>query len=709
MPRTSKQHLSVPKEDIIIPKITFFNRELAWLQFNQRVLCEAEDIHHPLLERLKFLLIFCSNLDEFFMIRVAGLKEQLENNSLEISSDGMTPREQLIEIREQLIPLLVRHENCFQHDVMPALRERDIFIHTFEELLNKEKEFAKHYFENDVLPVLTPLALDTAHPFPRLLNRSLTIVFLLRDEIRPGRKIAVLQVPPILSRLVQLKRSSGSHFILLEHIIQEYAYMLFPGYSIEESYSFRVTRDAELEIAEDEASDLISEIAEQVRQRRWGTDAIRLEIEEKAPDSLIQLLMKALDLQFFDVYKTGVPLNPTDLMSLFKLEKPELKDAPFFSKKILEFTDNPDDIFEAIRKRDYLVHHPFDSFTNSVVKFIDAAANDINVLAIKITLYRAGGSSPVVDALKRAAENGKQVTAFVELRARFDEENNIIWARELERVGVHVVYGILGLKIHTKITLVVRKEGKKIRTYLHLSTGNYNVSSSRIYTDIGYFTVREDFGKDAIALFNLLTGYSHQDEWQRISVAPEGLKQKVLDLIIRETEKSTQERPGFIFAKMNALVDEEVIQALYKASQHGVKIQLLIRGVCCLIPGIKGLSDNIEVRSILGRFLEHSRIFYFSNGGDEAEIYLASADWMPRNFMRRVEIMFPILDQKSYHLLEHILAVYWQDTVKSWLLNSDGSYTRLQSQEDNAFWAQNHFLQEILSNKKYPIKLKKLR
>ena len=709
MPRTSKQHLSVPKEDIIIPKITFFNRELAWLQFNQRVLCEAEDIHHPLLERLKFLLIFCSNLDEFFMIRVAGLKEQLENNSLEISSDGMTPREQLIEIREQLIPLLVRHENCFQHDVMPALRERDIFIHTFEELLNKEKEFAKHYFENDVLPVLTPLALDTAHPFPRLLNRSLTIVFLLRDEIRPGRKIAVLQVPPILSRLVQLKRSSGSHFILLEHIIQEYAYMLFPGYSIEESYSFRVTRDAELEIAEDEASDLISEIAEQVRQRRWGTDAIRLEIEEKAPDSLIQLLMKALDLQLFDVYKTGVPLNPTDLMSLFKLEKPELKDAPFFSKNILEFTNDPDDVFEAIRKRDYLVHHPFDSFTNSVVKFIDAAANDINVLAIKITLYRAGGSSPVVDALKRAAENGKQVTAFVELRARFDEENNIIWARELERVGVHVVYGILGLKIHTKITLVVRKEGKKIRTYLHLSTGNYNVSSSRIYTDIGYFTVREDFGKDAIALFNLLTGYSHQDEWQRISVAPEGLKQKVLDLIIRETEKSTQERPGFIFAKMNALVDEEVIQALYKASQHGVKIQLLIRGVCCLIPGIKGLSDNIEVRSILGRFLEHSRIFYFSNGSDEAEIYLASADWMPRNFMRRVEIMFPILDQKSYHLLEHILAVYWQDTVKSWLLNSDGSYTRLQSQEDNAFWAQNHFLQEILSNKKYPIKLKKLR
>lgn len=709
MPRTSKQHLSVPKEDIIIPKITFFNRELAWLQFNQRVLCEAEDIHHPLLERLKFLLIFCSNLDEFFMIRVAGLKEQLENNSLEISSDGMTPREQLIEIREQLIPLLVRHENCFQHDVMPALRERDIFIHTFEELLNKEKEFAKHYFENDVLPVLTPLALDTAHPFPRLLNRSLTIVFLLRDEIRPGRKIAVLQVPPILSRLVQLKRSSGSHFILLEHIIQEYAYMLFPGYSIEESYSFRVTRDAELEIAEDEASDLISEIAEQVRQRRWGTDAIRLEIEEKAPDSLIQLLMKALDLQLFDVYKTGVPLNPTDLMSLFKLEKPELKDAPFLSKKILEFTNDPDDVFEAIRKRDYLVHHPFDSFTNSVVKFIDAAANDINVLAIKITLYRAGGSSPVVDALKRAAENGKQVTAFVELRARFDEENNIIWARELERVGVHVVYGILGLKIHTKITLVVRKEGKKIRTYLHLSTGNYNVSSSRIYTDIGYFTVREDFGKDAIALFNLLTGYSHQDEWQRIAVAPEGLKQKVLDLIIRETEKSTQERPGFIFAKMNALVDEEVIQALYKASQHGVKIQLLIRGVCCLIPGIKGLSDNIEVRSILGRFLEHSRIFYFSNGGDEAEIYLASADWMPRNFMRRVEIMFPILDQKSYHLLEHILAVYWQDTVKSWLLNSNGSYTRLQSQEDNAFWAQNHFLQEILSNKKYPIKLKKLR
>jgi polyphosphate kinase len=709
MPRHQASAAAAPTEKKHQP--LFFNREMSWVEFNQRVLAEAEDTRHPLLERLKFLMIFSSNLDEFFMIRIAGLKEQLQTNIIEVSSDGMTPRQQLIEIRKRLLPLLDRHLNCLMKDVLPALEKEDIFLHTIQDLSAREKEFIEDYFMSDVLPVLTPLALDTAHPFPRLLNRSLNIIFVLREETKPGRRIAVLQVPPVLPRLVQLKqRSYGYHYILLEKLIQQHAHILFPGFSIEESYCFRITRDAELEIAEDEASDLMSEVAEQVRQRRWGTDAVRLEVEADTPESIVNLLTKAIDLQSYDVYEQNSPMNLTDFMALYRLEIPELKDAPFISRKHPDFQDDIDDIFDAIKKKDILVHHPFDSFSSSVVKFIEAAAGDPTVLAIKITLYRAGGSSPVVEALKRAAENGKQVTAFVELRARFDEENNILWARELENVGVHVVYGILGLKIHTKITMVVRREGKKIRTYLHLSTGNYNVGTSRLYTDIGYFTAREEFGNDAIHLFNLLTGYSHHDEWQQIAVAPDTLKLKCLELIQRETELSTPAKPGLIFAKMNALVDEEVIRALYRASQKGVRVQLIVRGVCCLIPGIQGLSENIEVRSVLGRFLEHSRIFYFSNGGEDPEIYLASADWMPRNFERRVEIMFPVLDHRSYLVLEHLLAVYWQDNSKAWKLNTDGSYTRLQpGANEDPFEAQHHLLQEIGATRRASFKMKKIR
>jgi len=705
MPKqTSKR--PVPKSDL------FFNRELSWLQFNLRVLEEAEDRNHPILERLKFIAIFSSNLDEFFMIRVAGIKEQIESELLETSLDGKTPIEQLGDLRAQLLPLVMRQTAILMNDVLPALEREGVHIHPFAKLNQHEKDSLQNTFCEDILPVLTPLALDTGHPFPRLLNRSLNLAFVLRDETRDKseRKTAVLQLPPLLRRFVPLKRSTGNHFVLLEQIIQAHAEILFPGLTVEDSYPFRVTRDADLEIADDEASDLLTEVAEQVRLRRWGTAAVRLEVEEDTPEYLVHLLMNSLELEPNDVYHNNRPLNLPDFMELMKIDRRELKDSPFNSRQLSEFQDTPDEIFESIRKHDIMVHHPFDSFTNSVVKFLQAAADDPKVLAIKITLYRAGGSSsPVIEALKRAAENGKQITAFVELKARFDEENNIIWAKELEQEGVHVVYGVLGLKTHTKIAMVVRKEKSSVRTYLHLATGNYNLSSSRTYTDIGMFTAREEFGNDAIHLFNSLTGYSHYTKWEEFIVAPGNLRSKVLQLIRREADLHTPEKPGYIMVKMNALVDEGVIRELYRAGQKGVQIKLLIRGICCLRPGVESLSETIEVRSILGRFLEHSRIFYFGNGG-EPEFYLASADWMPRNFERRVELMFPVYESRVCATLEHILAAYWQDNVKSRQLLPDGNYSRITPQKgEQIFSAQQFFLNEILAGGRRPIaKMKRI-
>ncbi|MBS1538424.1 MAG: polyphosphate kinase 1 [Bacteroidetes bacterium] len=705
MPKKTTNHSNL-KSDL------FFNRELSWLQFNLRVLEEAEDHNHPILERLKFIAIFSSNLDEFFMVRVAGIKEQIESELLEISSDGKTPLEQLAGLRAQLLPLVLRQTAILMNDVLPSLEREGVHIHPFAKLNQREKDSLCNTFCEDILPVLTPLALDTGHPFPRLLNRSLNLAFVLRDETRDKseRKTAVLQLPPLLRRFVPLKRTSGNHFVLLEQIIQAHAEILFPGLTVEDSYPFRVTRDADLEIADDEASDLLTEVAEQVRLRRWGTAAVRLEVEEDTPEYLVNLLMNSLELEPNDVYHNNRPLNLPDFMELMKIDRRELKDIPFNSRQLPEFQDSPDEIFEAIRKHDIMVHHPFDSFTNSVVKFLNAAADDPKVLAIKITLYRAGGSSsPVIEALKRAAENGKQITAFVELKARFDEENNIIWAKELEQEGVHVVYGVLGLKTHTKIAMVVRKEKSSVRTYLHLATGNYNLSSSRTYTDIGMFTAREEFGNDAIHLFNSLTGYSHYSKWEEFIVAPGNLRSKVIHLIRREAELHTPEKPGHIMVKMNALVDDDVIRELYRAGQKGVKIQLLVRGICCLRPGLESLSETIEVRSILGRFLEHSRIFYFANGG-EPEFYLASADWMPRNFVRRVELMFPIYESRVCATLEHILAVYWADNTKSRQLLPDGSYRRLIPQKgESEFSAQQFFLNEIVAGGRRPLtKMKRI-
>jgi polyphosphate kinase len=684
----------------------YINREIAWVRFNERVLQEAYNLAHPILERLKFLIIFTTNLDEFFMIRMSGLKEQLLQHAIELSVDGLTPSEQLQKLRSMLLPLHAAHEECYKNEIMPALSKAGIKLLELSDLNESHQAYVKGLFVSDILPVLTPLAIDPGHPFPRLLNRSLNIVFLLKDDKKVGSKVAVLQVPPILDRLVNINvHPSHNTFILLEKIIQEHADILFPGFTISESHCFRVTRDADLDIAYDEAEDLMSEIAEQVRHRRWGTDAVRLEVESSISKDVVQMLCKSMAISNDDIYFSDIPLNLSDFYTLYKIDKPQLKDTPFLSRQYPEFLGSSSDIFDNIKKKDILVHHPFDSFTSSVVRFLQAASTDDQVLAIKITLYRAGGSSPVIEALKIAAENGKQVTAFVELRARFDEENNINWARELENVGVHVVYGVLGLKIHSKIAMVVRKE-HKIRTYLHVSTGNYNVSTSRLYTDIGYFTCREDFVNDAIHLFNMLTGYSHHEHWDRFSVAPDHLRNDVLDLISRETENSTPEKPGRIVAKMNALVDRQIIDALYKASQKGVKIELIIRGVCSLIPNIPGLSDNINVKSVIGRFLEHSRIFYFSNNG-KPEIYLSSADWMPRNFNNRVEIMFPILDKKSFSLLEHVLSIYLEDTSACWKLNANGEYTR-QQQREAGFNAQHYFLKELTTFKSIPAKLKTL-
>lgn len=675
----------------------YFNRELSSLEFNAQVLAEAADASHPLLERLKFLCIFSSNLDEFFMVRVAALKEQTEGGIVEQTPDDLSPEAQLRAIRKRLLPLLEQQTEILTKDVLPALEQNGVVIQPYQRLHKHEKERLRRYFMSDVLPILTPLGLDPGHPFPQLLNRSLNIAFSITDT-RNGeetRRIGVLQVPNILSRLVDLQRDEAYQYVLLEEIIQANADILFSGLKVEQSFCFRVTRDADIEIAEDEASDLLTEIAEQTRLRRWGTDAVRLEIDAKMPRGMRTLLMNSLSLETDDVYELDRVLNLPDFLALMKVDKRRLKDTPFTTRIPPEFANEDVSIFRAIRTQDIMVHHPFDSFSNSVVKFLNTAASDSRVLAIKITLYRAGGSSPVIEALKRAAMNGKSVTAFVELKARFDEENNIVWARELEQHGVHVVYGILGLKTHSKIAMVVRRERSGMKTYLHLSTGNYNQSTARFYTDIGYFTAREEFGRDAIHLFNFLTAFSQHKDFEALTVAPINLREKALALIHREMELHSPQNPGEIRAKMNSLVDPEIIRALYAASQKGVRIQLIVRGICCLKPGIPGVSENIEVRSIIGRFLEHSRIFMFRNGGN-TEVYLSSADWMPRNFNRRVELLFPIPEAGISKQIEEIFSMYWSDTAKARRLLPNGTHERIRpAQGERPFSAQQYFVEKV--------------
>ena len=710
MQQTARKIYSVEQNNqlgkVVLPKQTkntekyLFNREISLIEFFRRVLEEGLDKTQPLLERLKFLSILSSNLDEFFMIRVAGLKEQLDAGVVNLAVDEMSAAEQLHAIRERILPLIA-HQSTLLRELLPQLAEAGIVIHSYDKLNSRDRAALEEYFYQTVFPLLTPLAIDSGHPFPQVLNRSLNILFTIQSPDEPDeRRAAVLQLPQVLSRFVPLKRKTGYHFVLMEEVIQAHSDALFPGLHVVESYNFRVSRDADIEIAEDEASDLLTEMEEQVRQRRWGA-AVRLELDERAPENLRELLMTLLDLTNEDVYAVSGPRNISDFMGLTGLDARQLRYPSFSTRVLPRFnaeSSNPAALFAAIRQQDIIVHHPFDSFSNHVVKFALAAAEDPAVLAIKVTLYRAGRKSPVVDALIKAAQNGKQVTAFVELKARFDEENNILWARELEKAGVHVVYGIMGLKTHAKIMMVVRKDDDKIRTYVHLATGNYNQVTARLYTDLGYFTAREDFGSDAINLFNFLTGYSQCKTWRQFAIAPITLADVLLMLIRRETESHTPENPGEIVAKLNALVDEKIIRALYRASQKGVKIKLLVRGVCCLRPGVPGVSENIEVRSIVGRFLEHSRIAYFKNSGEE-EIYLSSADWMPRNLYRRVEVMFPVPEPSAKTQIKHFLNVYWSDTAKSRILKPDGSYEklgdRIKAKDKKLFSSQQHFLNEL--------------
>jgi polyphosphate kinase len=658
----------------------YINRELSWIDFNERVLEEAADETHPLLERLKFLTIFSTNLDEFFMIRVSGLQEQVSVGVVELAEEGLTPQEQLRAISERLRPLLTRHGEILVADVLPKLAEAGIVLHRFDELTTAERSRLHDYFMREALPVLTPLAIDPGHPFPHLLNRSLNLAFVIEDpRVDSGADafhFAVVEVPAVLGRLIRVYplQQSGDHFVLLEEVIAAYAEALFPGLNVQASYTFRVIRDADIEIAEDEAEDLMKMMEEEVRRRKWG-ESVRLDVDENTPRNIRDILMESLELEPADVYETRGPGNLPDLITLYRLDYRDLKDKPFTSRIVSSFRDEERSVFSVIRSKDILVHHPFDSFS-SVVDFVKAAAQDPKVLAIKQTLYRTGLDSPIVAALIEAAENGKQVTALVELKARFDEENNIVWAKQLEQAGVHVVYGLIGLKTHCKIAMVVRRDDNGIpRIYMHLGTGNYNPGTARVYTDVGIITADPDLGFDSINLFNYLTGYSANIEWRKLSMAPLNLRSRIHAMIDREVARHSAERPGRIIAKMNALVDGDIIRSLYQASQCGVKIDLMIRGVCCLRPGIPGVSENIRVTSIVGRFLEHSRIFYFNNGGEE-EVYLSSADWMPRNLNRRVEIMFPVEDNDNRGRLKEILEVYLNDNVKARELQPDGSWIR---------------------------------
>ncbi|HYR45460.1 MAG TPA: polyphosphate kinase 1, partial [Thermoanaerobaculia bacterium] len=626
---------STAPEDRLMDRSLYFNREISWLAFNRRVLEEALDTNWPLLERLKFLCIFHSNLDEFFMIRVSGLHDQLEASVTERSADGLSTTEQLRAIGEIVRRDLDLATRTLTEDVLPKLAEKGVRILKWDEIEPERRKEMTAYFENVVFPILTPLAFDPAHPFPFVSNLSLSLAVELSEKEDGRAHFARVKVPPSLPRLVPVpQETEATDFLLLEDLVEAHLPHLFPGMKIRGASSFRVTRDADMEIREDEAADLLRSVAENVRKRRFGA-AIHLEVDHRCPGPVRELVRQHLELDPEDVYEVGGPLGVSDLLALLKLERPDLKDAPFLPSGGQLFSRSGS-VFDAIRKGDILFHHPYDSF-DPIMRFLEDAAFDPDVVAIKMTLYRTGADSPIVATLARAAENGKQVAVLVELQARFDEEKNIQWAQSLERAGVHVAYGVEGLKTHAKIALVVRREGNVMRRYVHFGTGNYNRVTAKVYTDLGLFTARPEFGTDASELFNYLTGFSRRTRYKRLTVAPFTLHEKVLSLIDREAEKARQGRPASIVAKMNALVDANLIRALYRASGAGVPIALAVRGICCLRPGVPGVSDRISVSSVVGRFLEHSRCFSFGVG-EEEEVYISSADWMPRNFFRRVEL-----------------------------------------------------------------------
>jgi polyphosphate kinase len=690
--------LSSSSTDLEKPEL-YINRELSWIEFNRRVFHEAKAARHPLLERVKFLSIFETNLDEFIMIRMAGLKDQIASGKKVRSPDGSTPEQQLTAVRQRLAPLVQEVRQYWRETLQPLLAEQHIYVLNYEQLDQRQRTAMLNYFEQEIFPVLTPLAVDTSHPFPHISNRSLNLAVVISDPVL-GERFARVKVPPSLPRLVPVPTEDGEEkvyaFVWIEQVIAAHLNKLFPGFAVWESYPFRVLRDADIEIKDDEASDLLllTYIEQEVRERRFGS-VVDLAVNPSMPRRIRNLLIKNLEIASSDLTVIDGPLGMGDLMELYRLNLPELKDTPFVPR-IPAFLHTGADIFSAIRRNDLLLQHPYDSF-NSIVEFIRAAASDPQVLAIKQTLYRVGSNSPVVKALLEAVENGKQVAVLVELKARFDEENNITWARELESAGVHVVYGLVGLKTHCKVAMVVRREGEKLRRYVHIGTGNYNASTARIYEDLCLLTCRPDIGADVSELFNSLTGYSRQTEYRRLLVAPVSLRRGIVQRIQREIALHEQHGNGCLIFKMNALTDPDIIRLLYRASQTGMPIDLIVRGICCLRPGLPGISETIRVRSIVGRFLEHSRIYYFGNNGNP-EIYIGSADMMQRNLDNRVETLVPIESRLLRDVIaEKIIQPLLADNANAHQLAADGTYQRITPAPGEApFDCQQWFMQHPL-------------
>jgi polyphosphate kinase len=675
----------------------YINRELSWLEFNQRVLEESQDPRNPLLERVKFLCIVASNLDEFFEVRVAGVKQQRLSNLSAPGPDALSPSEQLAAISARVRKMVDDAYRLWNEELVPNLEMNNIFFLRYEELTDEEKNYYTNYFEKSVYPVLTPLAVDPVHPFPQLLNKSLNVAVEL-EGADLNTNLAVVQVPRILPRLVPYRvcKSGMYRYIFIGNLIQVHVGSLFHGVKVKGAYQFRVTRNSDLYLDEEETDNLLKAIETELRKRSRG-DAVRLEVQKDCPPHITDQLLQTFYLTNDDLYKVDGPINFLRLMPVIsEVDRPDLKFRPFVPVLASGSADH-DDIFSQIRRRPILLHHPYESF-QTVLDFIEQAAEDPNVLAIKQTLYRTSGDSQIVGSLAEAAESGKQVTVIIELKARFDEAANIKWARTLQEAGVHVVYGIVGLKTHAKLALVVRREEDGLRRYLHLGTGNYHPSTAKLYTDLGLLTCDRDLTNDSAELFNWLTGVSVFPNLKKIKAAPKALHEFVLEMIERETEHAKHGKPSGIFGKVNSLVDPEVIQALYRASQAGVKINLMVRGVCCLRSKAPGISDNITVRSVVGRFLEHSRIYRFENGG-RPQVYLASADWMARNFFRRVETCFPIEEPELRAQIEQILDTYWKDNVKSREQNSELTYIRRPLDGDQ-IEAQAIFLEQASKRKK---------
>lgn len=681
----------------------FTNRELSWLEFNQRILGEARDRKNPLFERMKFLSITASNLDEFFMVRIASLKDMVNAGYQKKDIAGMTAQEQLRALNEKMQAFCEKQYTTYNRALLPKLSEEGLEIISFSELSEKEMDFLEEYFHKNIYPVLTPMAIDSSRPFPLIQNKTLNIAALIKSRNKDKKEkkeydIATVQVPSVLPRVILLPQKDGPkrkcRVILLENVIEHYLDVLFLNHEIICSASYRIMRNADLSIDEDDAEDLLKEIEKSLKMRQWG-EVIKFEYEERMDKCLVKYLKKQFKVHSCDMYAFNGPLDLTFLMKCYGIEGFEdLKEAPYIPQKNKKLRADKN-IFNQIRKGDVLLHHPYESF-DPIVAFIKQAAEDENVLAIKQTLYRVSGHSPIIAALAQAAENGKQVTVLVELKARFDEENNINWARKLEKAGCHVIYGLVGLKTHCKIALVVRREADGIRRYVHLGTGNYNDSTAKLYTDTGMFTCRNAVGEDATAVFNMLSGYSEPANWNQLIVAPIWMKKRFLEMIARETQNAKEGKPARIIAKCNSLCDRKIILALYEASCAGVQIDLIVRGICCLVAGKPGVSENIRVRSIVGTFLEHARIFYFYNDGNE-EVYMGSADWMPRNLDRRVEIVFPVEAPDLKEKAKHILDVQLRDTLKAHCLLEDGTYRKVDRRGKEAVEAQKTFCEEAIA------------